>query len=446
MNNMHQENERKYIHTESTHLLRKTGYRKRKLATKLRKVVVMVSCIMQLIITSGIGYGLSVMYAELVIVFNAKRADAALIQSLNMGLSCSSGIIFTSLIDRLGPGKSIVIGGIVSSLGLFLSAFAHGLTLIILCTGVLSGVAMSINFLSAFMTTSFMFPNSASLFLIILTSGHSIGQFIVPLLYELFISQYSWSGAFILISGISLHYIPCGLVIHCSKDYFVTERKSHTNTSNTFCDKTLLRDVVVWILMMTCLVQYITFNVESWFIVDHMVSRGFTRESGSMLVSSLGIGSFIGRFLGGILQYAIKWPTVYHWVYLCTLTAGLHALIINLNEFWSLFVSCVMYGILFAVTSAQLPAIVFEASGHERYPRAMALINIACGLGDTLGPILGGFIKDIFGEYDVVFYIAAGGSLFISGTAIIISCIINYRKFRSESDILAFDVEYKTLK
>jgi fucose permease len=47
-------------------------------------------------------------------------------------------------------------------------------------------------------------------------------------------------------------------------------------------------------------------NVESWFIVDHMVSRGFTRESGSLLVSVLGIGSFIGRFVGALLQYKIR--------------------------------------------------------------------------------------------------------------------------------------------
>lgn len=57
----------------------------------MRKVCVMFSCVVQLFICNGIGYGLSVMYAELIIVFNAKRADAALVQSLNMGLSAGAG-------------------------------------------------------------------------------------------------------------------------------------------------------------------------------------------------------------------------------------------------------------------------------------------------------------------------------------------------------------------
>ncbi|XP_060598100.1 uncharacterized protein LOC132751904 [Ruditapes philippinarum] len=343
-----------------------------------------------------------------------------------------TGILFSGMITKLGPGKSIVLGGIVSSIGLFGSAFAKSLAHIIICTGVITGSAMSITFLSAFITTSAMFPD-ASLYLIILTSGHSIGQFVIPLLYERFISQYSWSGAFILVSGVSLYYVPFGLLIHCSRGFLDTAEEANKTNSNKCCDTTLTKDIVIWILMMNSFVLFLTFNVESWFIVDHMVSRGFTRESGSLLVSVLGIGSFIGRFVGALLQYKIRWPTVYHWVYLYIFTASLHGIIINLNEFWGLAVSCLLYGVLFAIISSQLPAIVFEASGPDRYPYTMARINMMCGLGDVFGPLLGGFTKDMFGVYDVVFYIAVTGSIFISATSFIIACILRKRSEQSSS-------------
>jgi MFS family permease len=79
-------------------------------------------------------------------------------------------------------------------------------------------------------------------------------------------------------------------------------------------------------------------------------------------------------------------------------TASLHGIIINLNEFWGLAVSCLLYGVLFAIISSQLPAIVFEASGPDRYPYTMARINMMCGLGDVFGPLLGGMndYKDFF--------------------------------------------------
>jgi hypothetical protein len=116
---------------------------------------------------------------------------------------------------------------------------------------------MSITFLSAFITTSAMFPD-ASLYLIILTSGHSIGQFVIPLLYERFISQYSWSGAFILVSGVSLHYVPFGLLIHCSRGFLDTAEEANKTNSNKCCDTTMTKDIVIWILMMNSFVLFLT--------------------------------------------------------------------------------------------------------------------------------------------------------------------------------------------
>jgi hypothetical protein len=50
-----------------------------------------------------------------------------------------TGILFSGMITKIGPGKSIVLGGIVSSIGLFGSAFAKSLAHIIICTGVITG-------------------------------------------------------------------------------------------------------------------------------------------------------------------------------------------------------------------------------------------------------------------------------------------------------------------
>ena len=44
-------------------------------------------------------------------------------------------------------------------------------------------------------------------------------------------------------------------------------------------------------------------NVEAWFIVDHMISRGFARESGSITVSILGVGNCLGRLVGAFLRF-----------------------------------------------------------------------------------------------------------------------------------------------
>ncbi|XP_045181810.2 monocarboxylate transporter 9-like [Mercenaria mercenaria] len=412
-------------HTEKTILLK----RRPTAASKSRKIAVLICCIVQLLVCSGIGYGLSVMYAELVVVFNAKRADAALLQSLNMGLSCMSGILIAGVMKKFGPGICIAVGCLISGIGLFASAFASRLEAIILCTGVISGLALGIQFLAAYVTIGWMFPDSASFYLICLTGGISIGQFIFPLLFELFISQYSWSGAFLCLSAVSLNCIPCGITIHYSSEHFVTGRDSPK--TNAFCDRTLLQDFVIWLLLINFLLYAMTGNMEAWFLVDHVVTQGFTRESGAILVSVIGIGSCVGRIFGGILRLTCKCPTMYHWIYLYLILSALHGAIVNIHEFWSLLVTCLLYGIMFATSASQAPAIMFEASGFERYPQGMALANIMSGIGDTIGPLLGGFLKDLSGEYNVVFYIAAGASVYISVSTAVTAYIIRLKRLRN---------------
>ena len=47
-------------------------------------------------------------------------------------------------------------------------------------------------------------------------------------------------------------------------------------------------------------------NIEAWFIVDHMVSRGFARESGSITVSVLGVGNCLGRIVSALIRFRFK--------------------------------------------------------------------------------------------------------------------------------------------
>ncbi|XP_053400075.1 uncharacterized protein LOC123557733 isoform X3 [Mercenaria mercenaria] len=306
---------------ESTYLLKEKETevgnkydRKSKQVTKLRKLVVLISCLIQLIICNGIGFGLSVMYAELIVVFNAKRSDAALVQSVYMGIATGGGIIFSGMIRKVGPGISIVIGSVVCCIGLLASSFATGLVTIIMCTGVISG------------------------------------------------------------------------------------------------------------------------NAESWFIVDLMVSRGFSRQSGSVLVSAIGIASLIGRLMGGVLRLkCTKWPTLWHWLYLCPITAATHVLVVNFFNIWSIMGACIAYGISFGAIAAQAPAVMFEASGLDRYPQGMAMVNLMYGFGNVFSGLLGGYIRDTVGDYDIAFYIAAGTSLYI-GIASAVAAFFFWRRNQRASD------------
>jgi hypothetical protein len=59
-----------------------------------------------------------------------------------------------------------------------------------------------------------------------------------------------------------------------------------------------------------------------------------------------------------------------------------------------------VYGITYATCTSQIPGIMFESVGPERYPQAMAMANVMLGLGDMLGAIYGG---KFWGLFDPIF-------------------------------------------
>lgn len=59
----------------------------------------MVACLVQQFVSVGLGFGLSIMYVELIAVFDAKRSDAALIQGLYLGLAVGTGTFSLDLIS-----------------------------------------------------------------------------------------------------------------------------------------------------------------------------------------------------------------------------------------------------------------------------------------------------------------------------------------------------------
>ena len=59
--------------------------------SRTRKAAVLVCCVILHLLSGGTGYALGVIYVELIRVFNSPRTDAALVQSIYMGIMTAGG-------------------------------------------------------------------------------------------------------------------------------------------------------------------------------------------------------------------------------------------------------------------------------------------------------------------------------------------------------------------
>jgi hypothetical protein len=131
---------------------------------------------------------------------------------------------------------------------------------------------MSTCYLSAFISISWIFHEDPGFPLVCLTIGSSLGQFVIPFLYEYFISEYHWSGAFILVSGIALQCIPFGVIIYTSREYFVkSDLNNDDRKESSTCEgyTALLKDIVLWILLFDFLIIALSGNISFW--IKHLI-------------------------------------------------------------------------------------------------------------------------------------------------------------------------------
>ena len=125
---------------------------------------------------------------------------------------------------------------------------------------------MGLLYLGSFITISWTFHENPGVPLVIVTIGSSVGQFVIPYIYEILISQYGWPGAFQLISGIALNSVIFGVIVFTSRRFYVTGSDDTAISVTKLCDVTLLKDGMILFILSACLNLAATGNIYSEFV------------------------------------------------------------------------------------------------------------------------------------------------------------------------------------
>ncbi|MDY8134145.1 MFS transporter [Aquimarina sp. 2201CG5-10] len=142
----------------------------------------------------------------------------------------------------------------------------------------------------------------------------------------------------------------------------------------------------------------------------------FSKAQIGWVMTSFGLGSFFGAWLGGKLSDLIG----YYKVILGSLVlTGLSFLVIqHFTTFWSI---CIGFFIIIAIADAARPAFFVALSAYskpENKTRSLTFIRLAINLGFAAGPALGGLIIASAGYY---------GLFWIDGITCIIAGVVMMR-------------------
>ncbi len=154
-------------------------------------------------IALGTLYAWSVFVAPLETQFGWRRADTSLVFTAAVIVFALTFVVAGRIQDRFGPFYCSLAGGILVSLGFFLSAYTTTLTYLIVCFGVIGGLGNGFGYATPIPVMAKWFPDKRGLAVGLAVGGYGAGSAIFgPLAQLKLIPAYGLPATFQILGGI----------------------------------------------------------------------------------------------------------------------------------------------------------------------------------------------------------------------------------------------------
>ncbi|XP_070555403.1 monocarboxylate transporter 12-like isoform X2 [Ptychodera flava] len=149
------------------------------------------------------------------VVFSAFISEAFL-----DGLAVSVGPISSSIGKHVGERRVAMIGGVMTSAGLVVSAFVTDVTMLYFTMSFLMNFGLSLSFLPSFSLLGKYFEKRHGLANALATAGYGLGIMGLPPLCQILIQGYGWRGTLIILSAMSANLSVAGALLRplCSNE------------------------------------------------------------------------------------------------------------------------------------------------------------------------------------------------------------------------------------
>ena len=326
-------------------------------------------------------------------------ALAMAIQNLLWGLMMPVAGI---LADRYGYVLVIIGGALVYALGLWGMAFTDSVTILHLTAGVLTGVGVSFTSFTLISTAMVRVvgPEKRSLVFGVGTAATSFGQVLFSPITQGVIDGYGWeSGLFFLFFSI-LIILPLALLLP-----FNPGVKGEQETGQTISEA--IREAAQhrgFILLTT---GFFVCGFHVAFIGIHfpayVTDLGFAPRVGAWSIALIGIFNIVGSILSGLYGRRGVKKRGLSFIYAARAVVILVLLVMPKTEL-GLYLFAAAMGILWLSTVPLTNMVVAQIFGVRYMATLYGFVFVSHQLGSFLGVWLGGFLYDMTGTYDLVWY------------------------------------------
>ena len=374
------------------------------------------------------GYGFSLFYKRLIDHFGWTRTGLAGAISLSRLEAGVLGGIEGFLVDRYGPTRIILLGIILSSIGMIWLSVIDSLLEFYLVFILLVTVGRSLSAMVAIDTTvANWFIRRRGTAFGILRTAVAVGAAGV-IVVSWFINEFGWRSAFVATGiGILLIGIPTAFVMkprpelygllpdgdspvktvdpatHATSD---TENQHYPNNDIGMTVTEALYSRAFWALSIGFAIRLMVTGAATLHAIPLVEDLGYSGATAAGVLGSMGMVSIVGRLGGGFMNDAFGTkPVAVASVCLLAVSCLILAYAQNL---WQVMLFVAIYAPSYGCSAATMPAIKGDYFGRKSFGSILGLSGMVQMSGSMLGPIFAAYIFDTSGSYRIAFLTFAG--------------------------------------
>ncbi|MFT5414592.1 MAG: OFA family oxalate/formate antiporter-like MFS transporter [Gammaproteobacteria bacterium] len=383
--------------------------------------VVTASAFMVLFLTYGVQYSFGIFVPAMMDDLGWQHASLGGAFSLYTVVYTGFSLITGRLTDSFGPRRIVGIGAILLGMGIMVTSQVSSQWQLFFWYGIVAALGMSTAYIPCNMTVVRWFQRRRGLALGLASSGASCGILVVPLFASLMIDKYDWRigllvlGAILfVITSIAAHFMvrdpeqmgllpdgegrlslarerspdAIGLIEPAVQASGWTLREASTTAS-------------FWTFLVAFLVTMLTVTVPFVHIASFARDIGLSNMSGAMTISVIGLFAFAGSMFLGALSDRIGRKVTIVISFVSQVIA--FTLFLNADNATTLYLGAAAFGFFYGSFATLFPALVGDLFGPAHAGAIGGLIFAAGGLLGGWGPALAGYLRDVQGDYRLVF-------------------------------------------
>lgn len=385
---------------------------------------ILLALVVILTISLGIRASYGIFFKSIEAEFLLSRGGTSGIFSAYMLLCSVFAVLGGMALDRYGPRKVFLTTGICMGLSLILTSQVHHAWILFVTYSLILAVGTGATFAMVVAIASRWFTKRRGFALGIATLGDGFGVLIIAPLSASLILAFGWReallfigiGAILFISSFSflLKRAPSETVLppDMEKPRGNKEEFEGTHARILAADFSLteaLKTRNFWIIGFIYLLFSLSYHLIITHVAPHATDIGITIVEAATVMSLIGIGSIVGRLVVGFISDRIDRNI--SCMFCLLLQAFAMSWLAWSHDLWMFYVFAIVFGFAYGGISTITAGFIGDAFGLKSIGSISGTLVIGFSIGAATGPLIGGFLFDIFNDYFAAFLAGALSAL-----------------------------------